>query len=256
MTVTGCGKFDYVAELAWQFKCADFDDDGEYYEYPHYTCFLDEHAAARALQETGLAEREKEFYKQNSIIPVLEAYGLDKEKFWYATVYIALLTKIWSGQKSLKPLPSALEQLTTLRDELKNCHEIRVVIDNPSESHSLILAGNRLLHDLLVPALDGLIDNERHSTYASAREVSLWRDREEYKMTEKTWYAANLFKILFNCFSLPVIRSRKDSSISYDKDQLIAELIHFLGLTNNDNLDGNSIRSILKSDREFKLDIF
>ena len=259
--MTGCGKFDYVAELAWHFKCVDFDAEGEAYEYPHYTCFLSDSDATRVLQNVGLEDKEEAFYKQKSIIPVVEAYGLDKEKFWYAVVYVAYLTKLWSEQKDIFSLPTALEQLTTFRDEIKDRHEFRIVIDNPLESHSFVMAGNRLVRMLLAQALDELIEKERTSNMATAHEVPMWRMGETYKKSEQTWYAAHMFKLLFELLELPVIRSRNGKSekyavVTYDKNQLIAELIHFLGLTDNSNLDGNSIKAILRSERTFDLDIF
>ena len=73
-----------------------------------------------------------------------------------------------------------------------------------------------------------------------------------------TWYAAHLFKRLLGVLKLPVIRSRKKQEHfdvnTYDKNQLIAELIHFLNLTDNPDLDGFSIRGILNSNRQFTLD--
>ena len=102
----------------------------------------------------------------------------------------------------------------------------------------------------------------------------MWREDIHAKKTEMTWYAANMFKRLFDVLNLPLIRSKnikkeyrtlageevlvkgKDALISYDKNQLIAELIHFLGLTDNPDLDGNSIKAILKGKRKFDIEIF
>lgn len=267
-------KYDYALKLAWQFSYYDFDEDGEPIgEYPHYTCFTNDQGAARALERVNLAGREDAFYRSRSIIPVIEAYGLDKEKFWYATVYVALLTQLWSQQKSLKPLPTALEQLKNLRDGIKDQHEFRVIIDNPLESHSIVIAGNRLVKDILLPSIDKLIEKESSSIMARRHEVPTWRNKDSYKKTEQTWYAANMFKLLLETLNLPVLRSRnikkefrtisgeyvqvkgKDASVSYDKNQLIAELIHFLGMTDNPDLDGNSIKAILRSKRHFSLEI-
>lgn len=258
MEERGCGKYDYVAELGWHFESVVFDDDGIPSLVPHHTCFLDDRSAKRVLQQLELTDREEEFYKQDSIIPVIEAYGLDKEKFWYAVVYVSQLTRLWAKKKGIKPLPTALEQLTTMRDEIKDRHEFRVIIDNPQESHSFVMAGNRLIRELLVPSLDKLIKEECVSDYATHHERPLWRVGESYKKTEMTWYAANMFKLLFELLELPVIRSRigksdKYAVVSYDKSQLIAELILFLGLTDNSNLDGNSIRAILRSERTFDI---
>ena len=271
----GCGKYDYVFELGLRFPCIDIGDDGTCLEVPHYTCFLNDWEAENVLQQLGMTDRDElQFYKQESIIPVIEAFGLDKEKFWYAVVYVALLTKLWSEQKNLRPLPTALEQLTTMRDEIKGRHEFKVIIENTLESHSFVMAGNRLVGTLLVSALDKLIEEESTSSMADAHEFPLWRMGESYKKTEMTWYASNMFKLLFDSLNLPVLRSRnvkkefrmeageevqvkgRDAVVSYDKNQLIAELIHFLGLTDNPDLDGNSIKSILKSERKFGIDIF
>lgn len=270
----GNDKYDYALKLARHFSYLDFDEDGEPCgEHPHYTCFTNDKAASRALERVKLTGKEDVFYKNEGIIPVIEAYGLDKERFWYAVVYVALLTQLWSQQKSIKPLPTALEQLTTMRDKIMECHEFKVVIDNALESHSFVMAGNRLVRQLLVQSLDELIDKESASSMARSHEVPTWRMKESYKKTEMTWYAANLFRLLFKILELPVLRSRsvkkeyrtiqgrdmlikgRDAVVSYDKNQLIAELIHFLGLTDNPDLDGNSIRAILRSEREFNLDI-
>ena len=274
MNVTGFGKFDYAVELAMCFPCVDFDSNGTPYETPHHTCFLRDEEAEVAILETNLTGREEEFYKQEGIIPVIEAYGLDKEKFWYAVVYVASLTMMWSEQKAFfKQLPTALEQITRMRDEIRSQHEFKITIDNPTESHTIEMAGNRLM-ELLVESLDELIEKERHSRFVYSHEIPIWRSSVIAKKTEMTWYAANMFKLLFERLDLPVIRSRSAKKefrtlasgfvqvkgsyavTSYDKNQLIAELIHFLDLTDNPDLDGNSIRAILKSKRKFGLGFY
>jgi len=264
-------KFDYVLQLAWQFPVADWDDDGNVFEMPHYTRFWNDRQVEKALQELNLSE--EDFLKQEQIIPVLKAYGLDIEQFWLAVVYIAQLTHMWSDQKGIMvDLPPALNQLTRLREELTGRHEFKVLIDNPTESHTIEIAGNRLM-GILRRSLDELIENERSSDMATMQEIPIWRNDVVAKKTEMTWYAANMFKRLFDTLKLPVIRSRntkkeyrtiagedvlvkgKDAVVSYDKNQLIAELIHFMDLTDNPNLDGNSIKGILKSERKFDIDI-
>lgn len=200
---------------------------------------------------------EDSFYKQGNIIASLDAYNLDKEKFWYAVVYVFSLTRMWSEQSGLEMLPKPVDQLTTMRNEIKGRHEFKIVIDNDTESHSFVIAGKRLI-DLIVQSLDRMIAREKKSDWANSSEVPLWRLGTR-KKTEKTWYAAKMFKLLFDALKLPVIRSRgkggNDSGTTYDKNQLIAELIHFLDLTDNPDLDGNSIKAILKSKREFGIGI-
>ena len=270
--VRDAGKFEYVTLLACQFPCGDVDDDGDFFEYPHYTAFEDEKTANIRIQDLGLSEQS--FYKQDSIIPVIEAYGLDKEKFWYAVVYIAQLTSTWARQKGfVQGLDPSVVQLTKMRDEIKGRKEFKVLIDNPTESHTFEMAGKHLM-EVLVASLDRLIKKEKKSSWATAREIPLWRSDIQARKTEMTWYAASLFKLLFKELNLPVLRSRsikteyrtiegeevklkgRSAEVSYDKNQLIAEIIHFLDLTDNPDLDGNSIRAILRSERQFALDIF
>ena len=269
--VNRAGKFEYVALLACQFPCGEVDEDGDYFEYPHYTAFGDDRTANKRIQELGLSEQS--FYKQNSIIPVIEAYGLDKEKFWYAVVYIAQLTNSWARQKGfVHGLDPSVVQLTKMRDEIKGRKEFKVLIDNPTESHTFEMAGKHLM-EVLVASLDRLIKKEKKSSWATAREIPLWRSDIQARKTEMTWYAASLFKLLFEKLNLPVLRARstkteyrtiegkevklkgRSAEVSYDKNQLIAEIIHFLDFTNKPNLDGNSIRAILRSERKFALDI-
>ena len=260
-------KFEYALQLAFQFPSLDVDEDGMAFEMPHHTYQTFETFAESKIEKYGLSE--ESFFKQDSIIPVLEAYGLDKEKFWYAVAYVMMLTKTWAQYQAIStPLPTTTEQLTKMRDEIKDRSEFRIVIDNPTESHSIVIAGNRLVRQLLVNALNDLIEKESLSDMAEAHELPSWRDASACKKTEQTWYAANMFSLLFKCLKLPVIRSRstrkefrtiegrevlvkgKDAEVSYDKNQLIAELIHFLDLTDNEDLDGNSIKGILKYKRK------
>ena len=165
-------------------------------------------------------------------------------------------------------LPTPIEQLTRMRDEIIGRHEFKIIIDNGVESHTVPMEGYRLVN-LLVAALDELIIQEEKAGWETAHEFSDWRTGD-YKKTEQTWYAANLFKQLLDCLNLPIRRSRAkkkeyrtieghdilvkgaDAEITLDKDQLIAELILFLGLTDNKNLDGNSINGILKNKRKFE----
>ena len=256
-------RFDYAELLAWHFPDIDFDDEtGEPYGMPHYTLGTFSHFAEKRIEEMGISK--ETFYQQESIVQVLDAYSLDKEKFWYAVAYVRFLTDCWSHQKHIsKQLPSVVEQLIKMRDEIKDCHEFKVVIDNELESHSFVMAGNYLIRNLVM-SLDDLIVKVQNSNMVTAHEVPIWRKKEQHKMTERTWYVASLFSILLKELKLPTLRSRsiksefreqageivkvkgRDAVISYDKNQLIAELIHFLGLTDNENLDGNSIKGILK----------
>lgn len=259
-------KFEYALQLAFQFPEADINEDGTVYEMPHHSYLSFEAFADKDNKELGISE--ESFYNQDSIIPVLEAYSLDKVKFWYAVAYVMSLTKTWAKYHVIStPLPTATEQLTKMRDEIKDRHEFKILIDNPTESHTVVIAGNRLVRKLLVNALDELIEKESLSDMADSNELPIWREASDCKKTEQTWYAANMFSLLLKCLKLPVIRSRsirkefrdveggivqvkgKDAEVSYDKNQLIAELIHFLDLTDNQDLDGNSIKAILNSKR-------
>lgn len=255
-------KFEYAAKLAWEFPSVDFEDDGTPYEQPHYTFDTFYSFSEKKIAEMDISE--DDFYKQESIIPVLEAYGLDKEKFWYAVAYINLLVSCWTDQKHLSnELPSIQDQLTTMRDEIRNRNEFKIVIDNKLESHSFVMAGKMLIREL-VGALDELICKVKSSSLADVFEIPIWREEDQRKKTEQTWYAASMFSILLKKLNLPTIRSRsvkeefkekagemvkvkgREAFVSYDKNQLIAELVHFLGLTDNEGLDGNSIKGILK----------
>lgn len=279
--------FDYACQLALEFPEVEFDEDsGKEYYTPHYTYSQFTWETDKIISDLDLSE--STFYKQWPIISAIEAYGLDKEKFWYAVAYVKYLTSIWARQKSLhKTLPSAYEQLIRFRDEIvrcnpedcpekksaeevkscpnreaclrfHSCHEFKVTFESRIKSHSIVLAGNRLMK-LMADSLDELIAKEGASDRKASHEVPLWRfDKyDESKKTEMTWYAANLFKRLFDCLHLPVKRSRGDDNagISLDKNQLIADLIHFIGLTDNQNLEGNSIKGILKLKKEFGLQI-
>lgn len=265
-------KLEYVTKLALSFSEIYLDDNRNEHIVPHHSCFMSDRDIDRALQHLDISK--ESFLKQEQIIPVIEAYRLDKEKFWLATVYIAHLTWVWAERKGMiKRLPPAHEQFKKLRDEITGRNEFKVLIDNPTECHTIEMAGKRVI-ELLVLSLDKLVQTEVSSVYANLREVPLWRNDVTARKTEMTWYAVNMFKHLFDILKLPIIRSKsikkeyrtlagedvlvkgKDAFISYDKNQLIAELIHFLGLTDNPNLDGNSIKAILKGKRKFDIEIF
>ena len=199
-------KFEYAAKLAFEFPCVDFDNDGNPIEQPHYTFDTFYSFADKKIAEMGLSE--DDFYQQENIIPVLEAYELDKEKFWYAVAYINLLTSCWSDQKHLsKTLPSIADQLVTMRDEIKNQPEFKITIDNDLESHSFVMAGHILIREL-VGALEELIRKVNSSSLADTFEIPIWRNEEQRKKTEQTWYVASLFSILLKKLNLPTLRSR------------------------------------------------
>ena len=249
-------KFEYARLLAWQFPGMDYDECNDtFVEVPHITFDPLERFPEDFVAKLSVTE--ESFYKQERIIAPLEAYNLDKEKFWYAVAYVFSLTRQWSELRGLNRLPKASDQLTTMRNEIKGRREFKIVIDNDTESHSFIIAGKRLI-EVMVMSLDRMIAKEKKSDWANSYEIPLWRLGTR-KKTEMTWYAAKMFKLLLDCLKLPVKRARskngKDSGSTYDKNQLIAELIHFLDLTDNPDLDGNSIKAILKSKREFGIGI-
>lgn len=136
-------RFEYAEKLAKLFSSVDDDGEGHVITSPHYTFLTFSSFSDSKIEEIGLSE--EAFYKQKSIIPVLEAYGLDKEKFWYAVAYIYFITRIWIDQKGLDDLPSPVEQLTEMRDGIKDQHEFKIVIDDGLKSHSIVVAGNFLI---------------------------------------------------------------------------------------------------------------
>ena len=260
-------KFEYAYLLGSCFPSPVIDDETgfSYMDDVHETYRVFEYCADKKIEELGLSQ--EAFYSSFGITQVLEAYGLDKEKFWYAVSYVYWLTTIWAPYKWWKTLPSYEEQLVELRDGIKGRHEFKVILEDKIKSHTLVIGGGELIN-MLVTTLDSLIEDVR--LQPASRPITTWRDRQRYKLTEMTWYAANLFSTLLKCLNLPVIRSRstrkkirtleggevqvkgKDAEVSYDKNQLIAELIHFLGLTDNEDLDGYSIKGILNAKRKFE----
>ena len=194
------------------------------------------------------------FNKQEAIIPVLEGYGLDKEKFRYAVAYVYYLTSTWIYQKGVKNLPSSVEQLTKVRDEIRFRNKISILIDEGYRSHTIPVEGYYAISHLYL-ALDHQIEFLKKYEKLNFKEVSYWAN-DQYKLTEATWYAATMFKKLLDELNLPIKRSRRNSGITYDKNQLIAELIHFLELSENTDLDGLSIKQILKEKREFEIGIY
>ena len=262
-------RFEYAEKLANLFPSVDDDGEGNFHETPHETFLTFSSFSDSKIEKMGLSE--DAFYSQRSIIPVLEAYGLDKEKFWYAVAYINHVTRIWIDQKGLDPLPTPVKQLKEMRDGIKDQHEFKIIIDDGQRSHSIVVAGNWLI-GYLSDTLGNLINRLQQTDWAYSQEIPLWR-QGKYKTTEATWYAAHLFKKLFDCLKLPILRSKNkkkefrtiegydvlvkgaDAEITLDKNQLIAELIRFLGLTDNEDLEGNSINGILKKKRKFEFGI-
>lgn len=287
--------FDYALQLAANFPSLDYDSNGKKFSTPHYSYMLFSAFYKNYISKMHISE--ESFYKQKKIMPVLEAYNLDKEQFWYAVAYVYCVTLAWAELKGTDPLPTALEQFTKLKDELlisKDVNnsqgskhlsrsgiwgtkipsgkiprnEIKIIIDNRTESHSVVLEGKRTIA-LLYGALTTLLCKEKKSSMVKVHELPLWR-MSRRKKTELTWYAAKMLMLLLDSLKLSKIRHRDKKQykvidgerrivkenydvVSYDKKQLIAEIIHFLGLTDNPNLDGSSIKNILKEKREFSI---
>ena len=245
-------EFGYVLHFAMKyFPTSTVDDEGNIsVEPPASSAWIAQHFDEYVSSE-GLSF--ESFSKQDLIIPVLKAYSLDIEKFWRATVFIHKLTCEWAKHKPISEiLPSVYDQLVAFRDGIKDVNEFRIIIDNALESHSIKIEGKQVI-EVISEHLGEAIGEEENKK--GLHPVPKWRSGVA-KMTEKTWYAANLFTYLLDSLDLPTIRSRstntnKQAEVSFDKNQLIAELIHFLGFTNNPNLDGNSIKGILRSKKGF-----
>ena len=244
--------YGYVLRFAMKyFPSSYIDDEGNECLEPPPSCSWLAWHFDEYLESTGLSK--ESFEKQDSIAPVLQAYSLDIDKFWRATVYIHKLTSHWAANKErTKVLPSVYHQLVAVRDGIKDSNEFRIIIDNDLESHSIKVESKQAI-SVILKHLDEAIKEEEGRE--DMHPVPVWR-KGEAKRTEMTWYAANLFYFLLESLELPTIRSRstitkKQADVSYDKYQLIAELIHFLGFTDNPNLEGNSIKGILRSKKDF-----
>lgn len=244
--------YSYVLRFVMKyFPSSYIDEEGnEWLEPPASSAWIAQNFNDY-VSSAGLSE--DSFKKQGSIVPVLEAYNLDVKKFWRAVVYIHKLTCHWAENKERsKALPSVYQQLVAVRDGIKDSNEFKIVIDNDLESHSIKVESKQAISVILKHLEEAIKEEENRKR---EHPVPTWR-KGEAKKTEMTWYSANLFYYLLDSLELPTIRSRstntkKQTDVSYDKYQLIAELILFLGFTDNPNLEGNSIKGILRSKKGF-----
>lgn len=191
-----------------------------------------------------------QFAGNDEIIPTIEGFGLDLEKFWLVLLFIY----DWSEQQFLRcmPVTSPLESLRQISDYAENGEDFQ--IDFRALGRKTITADTTVKQVLMAHLSTWLQAWEQHPE----RETLVYTsdDRSEFisSASYKVCFAYEKYTQLFGLLRLPRFGDRKTDKhgfkIMYDKTELVARILAFYKYPNNPEMFGkDSLKGILKSYR-------
>lgn len=127
--------FDYVHMVADE--CApdvDFDENGEPYPSLSYVG----HYVIRKLDTLEFPFTKGEYYNNTDVLDFLKAYEIDKEKFWYAILFIYYFTKSKIAD-GVKMSPKSIDQLHSLLDYLRTGNKVIITVAAENKKKKLVI---------------------------------------------------------------------------------------------------------------------
>lgn len=216
----------------------------------------------------------KQYSDNEEIQATLKGYEIDKEKFWYAILFIYDITQ----EKCVNVLTlgdSLKVQAESLRDRLDGVNEFTITVSNKKK----LKINDASLINGLCGHLDEILAGSGDTL--NSRTFKLVAPSEDlYSPSIQMWFASERFLRLFKSMKIPNKRSR-DSAVKYENDivgnaiesvavsggnniasyskmLLISQLMYFMGYTRNEAFLGrdNSLRGIRKQYKGYVLNTF
>lgn len=241
-----------------------FDSDGKAYPTDSQAPIRFRHRYNNGLLPGGFNyedyTRRRKF--EESIIDIIEALGIDTEKFWYLLLFVYdyvlgstlnTLRLSKSPRQEIEDLVSFVEKNESGADFFNQMQFLKPMtltlkvkgrkmeIDNPTTISLIARACMESLKTLRPVDIYSLMDTDcRYTTSQSVR----------------IWLFVKMFRTFFEKF--PQFSGRKKSRAGFSKSTLllISKLVYFVGLTQNEDYDKDdeNIKAIMKQYRDYDLD--
>lgn len=189
----------------------------------------------------------KRMCNDNEVCGILEAYGLDAEKFWYVADFIYFITKMNCWEQ--KPSYTMYDQCMALLEHMDGADEITVRAKG--QKHNLVLHGKYSI-GMLKRYLGILVERKGDDMHFA--EILHTSIPEEKSDSECIWYADILFDMLFKTLELPEIRGGA-ARVTASKKYLVARLMHLMGFAKTSDFDNKSLNGVVRKYKDKKFTI-
>ena len=241
-----------------------FDPDGEAYPTDSQAPMRFRHRYNSGLLPGGFNyedyTRRRRF--EESIIDVIEALGIDAEKFWYLLLFINDYV-LGSTLNTLKLSKSPRQEMAALVSFVEK-NEAGTDFFNQMQFHepmtmTLKVKGRKLVIDN--PTTISLISNACKESLKTIQPGSTYSlmdadNRHTTSQSVRIWLFVKMLRTFFERF--PQFKGRKKSQGGFSKSTLllISKLVYFVGLTQNEDYDKDdeNIKALMKQYRDYDLD--
>jgi hypothetical protein len=179
-----------------------------------------------------------DYLEKLDILATIEGFGLDRDKFWYAIVFIYYLT-IEKFTDSILSDQSAIGQMRLLHEYLSG-HDVSITVKKRGKGKSKKTATvtNELAIETLRDILADKIEAVKDNLFYQSVNIGI-ADRKTYSNTLMMGFMAELFLELFHLLELRGKRAKHTinkgytDETSYERLLLISRIIYFVRLTDN-----------------------
>ena len=269
-------ELDYVRALAWRINYTlfeDVDEDGNI----SYTgqlgdwvgMFIRRYNDTQNLRINGIPSTNKhrrkqdlyieyqftrkEFESNGDIIEVLEAYGLDIEKFWYLLLFIYDVTIQRTTNVALEDERSDYEKLLSVREYIKGHPNYKIYLSDSSKvpNKNRAECDDFFFFKVFEEGLDKVI------CQMGEREMQSWKtidilNKGDYTFSEnyQIYTMYSLFHEFFDLMDLPDLRATQHGN-SFSKVLLVSRIAYLCRLTRDNAFcdDQDKLKTIIKDNK-------
>ena len=275
-------ELDYVRALAWRINYTlfeDVDEDGNI----SYTgqlgdwvgMFIRRYNDTQNLRINGIPSTNKhrrkqdlyieyqftrkEFESNGDIIEVLEAYGLDIEKFWYLLLFIYDVTIQRTTNVALEDERSDYEKLLAVREYIKGHPNYKIYLSDSARvpNKNRAECDDFFFFKVFEEGLDKVICQMEERGMLSWKTVDiLHKGTDTLSENYQLYTMYSLFHEFFDLMDLPDLRATQ-SGISYSKVLLVSRIAYLCRLTRDRDFcdDAEKLKTIIKDNKGKKMSV-
>lgn len=249
-------ELDYVRELAWRINTVifeDVDEDGNISYCGQLGDWIRMFIRRYNSDEIQCKVTQSAFESNNDIIEVLEAYGLNIEKFWYLLLFIYDLTVMRTTNVALEDDRSDYEKLLEAQKYIKEHPNYKIYLSDSTKvpNKNRAECDDFFFFKAFEEGLDKVICQMEERGMQSWKTVDiLHKGTDTLSENYQLYTMYSLFHEFFDLMELPDLRATQ-SGISYSKVLLVSRIAYLCRLTRDKDFcdDAEKLKTIIKDNK-------
>lgn len=255
-------ELDYVRELAWRINTVifeDVDEDGNISYCGQLGDWMRMFIRRYNSDEIQCKVTQNAFESNNDIVEVLEAYGLDVEKFWYLLLFIYDITIQRTCDITLCDDRSDYKKLLAVKEYIKGHPNYKIYLSDSAKvpNKNRAECDDFFFFKVFEEGLDKVISQMEERGMQSWQTVDLLHKGTDTLSENYQLYTMySLFHEFFDLMELPDLRATQ-SGISFSKVLLVSRIAYLCRLTRDKDFcdDAEKLKTIIKDNKSKKVSV-